>query len=216
MGHGDKEEGGGEANLDSRRRILEGGDVSFSAGDIFCGDEIGRITVHNAINLAYKRSRSVPSFPNSSILPARLWASWKVSNSCSASFASLSLCWETKTGFVPAISLAGSLNLSSCDVFAGGGPCIECSEGSKLWATRNRIGGFGTGPRPSATVGVVAWGGESRCSVSLVDCRFQNIVNHAVRMYKMSSGEIKGCSLVNCGKSIMKDVDANVVVEERE
>ena len=105
-----------------------------------------------------------------------------------------------------AVMQSGPWSLSQVGVMCGGGICLELQDGAELVAQDCTIGGFGRGPMPSASVGIVAWSNRVAsgvgCTCSLSRCRFRFTTSNACRFQQGSSASLKECTLQGCGKGI--------------
>lgn len=126
---------------------------------------------------------------------------------CLQSMKNVQLCWETRGGFdAVAVVQSGPWSLSQVGVMCGGGICLELQDGADLVADDCTIGGFGRGPMPSASVGVVSWSNRASsgigCSCNLSRCRFRYTTSNACRFQQGSRATLKECTLQGCGKGI--------------
>jgi hypothetical protein len=128
----------------------------------------------------------------------------------------MACCWESRDGYRATLSLlpGASWALADCEALNGGGVGIECTEAT-LAAARCCLGGFGTGPRPSASAGALVWGRGARASrADFADCAFQHTVTHAARYASPgAAGRVVGCTLRNCGRGIAAAAPNGVHVE---
>ena len=168
-----------------------GGPVDIPDGDHFCGS--------SPIGLRAELS----NVTGSSRSGTRVWGALDLSHT--GTLRRLASCWEARDGYRATLALlpAASWDVSDCEILSAGGVAVDCAEAT-LAAARCCLGGFGTGPRPSASAGAVVWAhGDRPARASFADCAFQHTVGHAARYAAPgAAGRLVGCTLRNCGRGV--------------
>mmetsp|Transcript_48074 Transcript_48074/g.75070 ORF Transcript_48074/g.75070 Transcript_48074/m.75070 type:complete len:165 (-) Transcript_48074:1330-1824(-) len=108
---------------------------------------------------------------------------------------------------------SGPWSWNRCDILNGGGPAIECRDEADMIIRRSNIGGYGTGPRPSASIGILAWGTTAGASCKLMKCQIQNTVSHAAKFEALSTGELQNCKIKHCGRTFAVHPKATLLVQ---
>jgi hypothetical protein len=181
-------------------QLQQGGSALIPDGDHFCGSAPIQLRVLNATGASRRGTR--------------VWGVLDLGQA--GELRTTACCWESRDGYRATLALlpGASWVLADCEALNGGGVGIECTEAA-LTAARCCVGGFGTGPRPSASAGVLVWGRGGRVSrADFADCAFQHTVAHAARYASPgAAGRIVGCTLRNCGRGVAAATPAGVHVE---
>lgn len=207
--------------------LMKGGRVLIPRGDHFCADfQVLHVGTWLEANCEYsQREHEHKGTPVPGIKthapgalrkeqPTRVWGRWDLHPGSSGCLKRIGLCWETVGGFGATLCISGGpWNLEGCGVTCGSGACVEASDGAVLESYETRFGGFGYGPRPSASVGIVAYSlSEKGCEVKLTKCMFCNTISHAARFQVGAIGHVIACTLQNCGKGLAASKQAKLTV----
>jgi hypothetical protein len=206
--------------------LTAGGTVFVPRGNHFC-DDGARIEIRKALAVSPEAAVEAEARPSEEVAAAldgrieqtsRIWGRWNMEPSSNGIIEKLALCWETVGGYEATISVsAGPWVFQGCGIVCGGGVCIKASDGAMINATDSRIGGLGYGPRPYASVGLIAWSAEKSISTcTLVECKFSHILTHTGRFLKGSTGIVQRCSQSNCRKGLAASSTAKLVVDSKQ
>lgn len=207
--------------------LMKGGRVLIPRGDHFCADfQVLQVGTWLEANCEYsQREHEHEGTPVPGIKThapgalreeqtTRVWGRWDLRPGSSGRLKRVGLCWETVGGFGATLCISGGpWNLEGCGVTCGSGACVEASDGAVLESFETRFGGFGYGPRPSASVGIVAYSlSDKGCEVKLTKCMFCNTISHAARFQVGAMGHVVACTLQNCGKGLAASKQAKLTV----
>ncbi len=211
----------------SRNNVISmlsaGGTVFVPRGNHFCDDGT-KIQIREALTASPEAAKEaeVRTSEEAAVVldtrieqTSRIWGRWKMEPSSSGKIEKLALCWETVGGYEATISVAaGPWFFQGCGIVCGGGVCIKASDGAVMNVTDSRIGGLGYGPRPYASVGLIAWSaGDSISTCTLVECKFSHILTHTGRFLKGSTGIVHRCTQSNCRKGLAASATAKLLVD---
>ena len=85
-------------------RLARGGRVAIPGGDHFCDN--GAILVGSCLR-AFGASARTRGAEADAAGPPRVWGPWELTAGSSGSLGEVALCWETRTGFLPVVAVAG-------------------------------------------------------------------------------------------------------------
>jgi hypothetical protein len=209
--------------LSATAKLKGGGQVFVPCGDVFCEDgEI--IRIQNWLSASPEPQAAVEkkgtehtsnSLDTRIEQTSRIWGRWKLDPLSNGKIEKLALCWETSGGFEATVCVtSGPWLLRGCGIVCGGGVCIEAADGTQLNVSGARIGGLGYGPRPYASVGLIAWSsGQAGSEITLADCKFSHIRSHTGRFLRGSSGRIESCTQSDCRKGFAASAGAKLDME---
>jgi hypothetical protein len=177
--------------IDLVGQLERGGPVHIQDGDHFCG------------SMPISLRADASNVTGASRSGTRVWGAMDIYQT--GSLRRLASCWEARDGFRATLALlpAASWEIADCEVLSAGGVAVAVEEAS-LDAARCCLGGFGTGPRPSASAGALVWArGDRPSRAGFADCAFQHTVGHAARYAApAAAGRLVGCTLRNCGRGV--------------
>ena len=86
-------------------RLARGGRVAIPGGDHFCDN--GAILVESCLRAFGAKGARTRGAAADAAGPARVWGPWELTAGSSGSLGDVALCWETRTGFLPVVAVAG-------------------------------------------------------------------------------------------------------------